>query len=142
MEGRNGVATSFGIVHCDKAPGGRCNEYVGLGAQIGYTKGAFHTWGFEVDRTNTVYAEWQTQSMTWYLDGKVYKTVTGAGIGDLDVWKAIARSPFFLIFNVAVGGAFPGQPTSATLGGLESGMEINYVAVYNSNREDLGGQWI
>lgn len=132
-ENRNGVATGFGTLHCDKAPGGYCNEYNGLGATVNYGRGAWHTWSFEVDRTNTNAATWKTQSMSWYLDGVKYKTVTGADVTDLKTWTAVARSPFFLIFNVAVGGDFPGAPNTASRGGLGAGMEVRYVAVYNSN---------
>lgn len=38
----------------------------------------------------------------------------------------------YLIANVAIGGGFPGEPTSSTLAGYNSGMYLHYVAVYMS----------
>jgi len=83
----------------------------------------------EVDRTPS---NWQQETVTWYLDGQQYWQVSGARIGDQDIWNAIAHSPFFLVANVAIGGGWPGSYNSDTLGGIVSGMSLQYIAVYNS----------
>jgi len=133
FEAKDGESVAYGTLHCDVNPGGRCNEPVGLSTHLPYSTTGLHTWRLIFDRTDSVYADWPKQTISWWLDGKMYQQVTGAEIGDLDTWVDVARSPFYIIANVAVGGAFPGEPNSATEGGYDSGMFIHYVAVYLSD---------
>lgn len=137
FESINGLSSMYSTVHCGTAPGGFCNEFngIGNGGSTAFSRGVWHVVGFLVDRTT---GNWMTESLTWYLDGTKAFSVTGARIGDYATWSALAHNPHFLLFNVAVGGSFPNAiagkatPTSSTIGGLNAGMEIDYVAVYNS----------
>jgi beta-glucanase (GH16 family) len=97
--------------------------------QVGtsFTAGAYHTWSIKVDRTS------QQETLTWYLDGNQFFQVTEAQVNDTTQWDSLAHDPFFPILNVAVGGDLPGMPNGQTLGGIESGMQVSYVAFYKSN---------
>ncbi|KAF3225580.1 hypothetical protein TWF191_005280 [Orbilia oligospora] len=83
------------------------------------------------DRRNT---DWTQQKLIWYKDGAEYLTVTGANIGNFQIWEKLAYKSFFMILNVAVGGAgsHGGPWTSATIGGTAAALRVKYVAVYHS----------
>ncbi|CAK7208759.1 hypothetical protein SBRCBS47491_000201 [Sporothrix bragantina] len=152
MEQRNGVATGFGTAHCGSTGnGGICNEPNGLGATVAIPSvsrrssrfkrdvfanatvsaddGAFHVWTISFDLTSS---NWQSQIITWALDGRTYFTLTGQRLNNQTVWNSLAHNPLNIIFNVAVGGGFPGAPNAATKGGYGSMMEVQYVAIYSS----------
>ncbi|KAL2871367.1 concanavalin A-like lectin/glucanase domain-containing protein [Aspergillus lucknowensis] len=65
-------------------------------------------------------------------DGQQTHTVSGADVGDFDVWERVAHQGHFLLFNVAVGGNWPGYPDGNTIDGEEVGLEVDYVRVWNS----------
>ncbi|KAK8022838.1 endo-1 3-beta-glucanase [Apiospora rasikravindrae] len=130
METVNGLLTGYGTVHCDRAPGGICQETQGLGKSIGIPNQEFHTWRLEWDLTSN---NWQSQSIKWFLDGQAYHTLTGGDIGNQNVWNTLAHSPMFFILNMAVGGGWPGNPNGATQDGYGAMMEVGYVAHYQRN---------
>jgi beta-glucanase (GH16 family) len=86
-----------------------------------------------IETAYTNFTDWPKQTITWYLNGQQTQQITGAQIGDYNTWVNVSRLPLYLIANIAIGGAFPGEPTSATLGGLNSGMFLRYVGVYMTN---------
>jgi len=104
MEQRNGEGVAFGTAHCGSASGGICNEPVGRGTTTAIPSGGFHTWALQWDRTP---GAWRDESITWFRDGQPYFTLRGADIGDEGTWGTLAHSPFYILLNVAVGGAFP-----------------------------------
>jgi beta-glucanase (GH16 family) len=55
--------------------------------------------------------DWRPGSISWTVDGAVYRTVTPADLGG-DRW--VFDKPFFVILNLAVGGGWPGSPDSST----------------------------
>jgi len=59
--------------------------------------------------------------------------LTGRQIGNSDEWDRIAHYNYYVIFNVAVGGRFPGPPNGNTVSGYDSSMRIQYVGVYESD---------
>jgi beta-glucanase (GH16 family) len=60
-----------------------------------------------------VYAvEWVPDSITFLLDGHPYATVTPASLPPGTRW--VYDHPFFLLLNLAVGGAWPGNPDATT----------------------------
>lgn len=78
----------------------------------------FHTYAFE----------WDATEMRWYVDDILYSTqnswsTTGAP------FPAPFDERFYILFNVAVGGNFPGAPNSATE--FPVTMEVDYVRVYS-----------
>ncbi len=89
--------TVHGTVH---APG-----YAGLGRGLG---GA-HRAGCDLSDDFHVYGvDWDAGQITWLLDGRPYHRMTTGGAPG-SVWPF--RHPFFLVVNLAVGGAWPGNDT-------------------------------
>ncbi|KAK3688772.1 concanavalin A-like lectin/glucanase domain-containing protein [Podospora appendiculata] len=140
LESINGAATAWQTIHCGpNSPGGPCNEYTGVGSNTGFTRGAWHTIALDIDRTNAG-GSWRGEKVVWRVDGRVVFTVDGNRVNDQAAWTAVTRSSKFLLLNVAVGGSFPDNvanpqpgvktPTSATVGGAGSAMEVQYVAVF------------
>jgi beta-glucanase (GH16 family) len=125
----NGDMTGYGTVHCGTENGGPCNEPNGRTKTVPIPDNEFHTWGLVVDRTS---GDWKTESISWFLDGAVYHTLTGAELGDEAVWSTLAHSPYYMIVNVAVGGNWPGPPTDNTEDGYGAMLEVSYVSVYES----------
>lgn len=101
FENINGQNTVFGVAHCDKYPGGACNEPEGLVAGTGLNDDKYHVWRIEFDRRNS---DFRKQTMTWYMDGKQYHRVTGQQVNNAAVWATIAQKPLYFILNVSVGG--------------------------------------
>ncbi|KAK6715922.1 hypothetical protein SNK04_006876 [Fusarium graminearum] len=129
LENINGEKIGYGAVHCDKTPGGICNEPGGIASNIDLPDSNFHVWRVQFNRRSSNY---RSQTITWYRDGRVFHRVTGAQIGNPNTWKTLCQSPLFIIFNVAVGGDWPGWPNSNTKDGIGNHMEIAYVAHYVS----------
>ncbi|KAJ9418707.1 endo-1,3(4)-beta-glucanase [Fusarium oxysporum] len=130
MENVNGQKIGYGAVHCDQAPGGICNEPNGIASNVQLPDSNYHVWRVQFDRRSS---NLRSQSITWYLDGRVFHRVTGAQVGNAKVWKSLCHSPMFVIFNVAVGGDWPGVPNTNTKDGIGNHMEVEYVAHYVSN---------
>ncbi|KAL6916334.1 hypothetical protein FSST1_007829 [Fusarium sambucinum] len=131
MENVNGETKTQGVIHCDKNPGGICNEKNGIAGATGLPDAGegFHTYTAVIDRTP---GNWKEESVSFYLDGTQYHQVTGDRIGDEQVWGKIAHNLIHFILNVAVGGEWPGDPNESTLDGLDNAMEVRYVAHYES----------
>ena len=73
---------------------------------------------------------YQTQSFWWScsdFDGP--RGVEPADASELNPWPAPFDQPFYLILNVAVGGAFLGNPDATTQFPAE--MLVDYVRVYD-----------
>jgi beta-glucanase (GH16 family) len=69
-----------------------------------------------------VYAvEWTRSSITWLVDGKAY-----ANLKAYPGWPF--NHPFNLILSLAVGGKFPGSPTSSTQ--FPASMDVSWIRVY------------
>ncbi|GAA3607856.1 glycoside hydrolase family 16 protein [Kineosporia mesophila] len=133
MENVNGQNTVYGTLHCGTAPGGVCNESTGRGgSRTGFStrlQSGFHTYAVELDRSG------ETEELRWYVDGEQYHTVTEAEVG-ADVWEKATDHGFFLILNVAVGGGWPGSPTTATASGRP--MTVDYVKVLQKGGDTSG----
>ncbi len=130
MEDINGRSSEFATLHCGVAPGGPCNEFTGLGSgerACGGCQSGFHTYAMEYDRSVS------PEQLRWYLDGASFFTLNSTQV-DATTWNNATHHGFFVILNVAMGGAFPaafgGGPTGATQSGLP--MTVDYVAVYTS----------
>jgi beta-glucanase (GH16 family) len=131
MENVNGINSVWGVLHCGVAPGGPCNEYNGIGASRacpGSTcQSAFHTYRFEWDQSVT------PNQLRWYVDGQQFHSVTQGQL-PADTWNQMTAHGYFVILNVAMGGAFPNgvsgisTPTAETVSGRP--MLVDYVAVW------------
>jgi beta-glucanase (GH16 family) len=127
MENVNGANQVWGTLHCGTSPGGPCNETTGLGGTIQGCPGStcqssFHTYAMEWDRSTS------PQQIRFYVDNTLYHTVRSDQV-DATTWNNATNHGFFIILNVAIGGGWPGNPTSATASGVP--MLVDYVAVYS-----------
>lgn len=110
METINGAPLGYATVHCGNYPGGPCNEPVGLPNNTPLGDNGWHTWTLKIDRSTTgggnngYGKDWKKEVLEWSIDGRVFKTLTGAQIADEGIWGTLAHSPLFIILNVAVGG--------------------------------------
>ena len=78
-------------------------------------------------------------SLIWDEDNIIFE-VDGVNTGnDVALIGALAetyRNPFFLILNVAVGGAWPKSPDTTT--DFPDGMLVDYVRVYQTDSDGNG----
>jgi beta-glucanase (GH16 family) len=137
LEDINSRSTVFGTLHCGVNPGGPCNESSGIGSGERACSGcntAYHTYAVQIDRSVS------PEQIRWYLDGNNYFTVNANQV-DATTWANAVDHPFFIIFDLAMGGGFPaafgGGPNAATVSGGQ--MNIDYVAVYNKAPGGGGG---
>ncbi len=68
---------------------------------------------------------WEPGRITWYVDFNRYFVLTTSDTGN---WPFDA--PFFFIFNVAVGGLWPGNPDGTTQ--FPQSMSVDYIRVYTA----------
>ncbi|MEV7886017.1 glycoside hydrolase family 16 protein [Streptomyces sp. NPDC002817] len=131
MENVQGMNRVWATMHCGTNPGGPCNETTGLGnstACPGSTcQSAFHTYTMEWDRSVT------PETIRFSVDGTQFHSVNASQV-DATTWSNATNHGFFIILNVAMGGAFP----DAFGGGLDSGtqsgvpMTVDYVQVLSA----------
>jgi hypothetical protein len=129
LEDINSRSSVFGTLHCGTSPGGPCNESTGIGSGERACSGCqtgYHTYAVQIDRSVS------PEQIRWYLDGQNYFTVNSTQV-DATTWANAVDHPFFIIYDLAMGGGFPdafgGGPNAATVSGGQ--MNIDYVAVYN-----------
>ncbi|HEX5402036.1 MAG TPA: glycoside hydrolase family 16 protein [Pseudonocardiaceae bacterium] len=131
LEDVNGMSDISHTFHCGVDPGGPCNETTGIGSGLlacGGCQTAFHTYSVIVDRTNTA-----AEQLRFLKDGVVEFTVNESQV-DHTTWVNAVDHGFFVILDLAIGGAFPNaicgcaSPSASTTSG--AGMTVDYVAVY------------
>lgn len=105
MESVNGKLTGYGTAHCNVLPGGVCNEPNGIGGSAGIPDQGWHTWRVEFDRRP---GNWLDQSISWYMDGRMFHQIRGNRINNHDVWVSLCHRPFYVLLNVAIGGNWVG----------------------------------
>lgn len=137
LEDINSRSSVFGTLHCGSNPGGPCNESTGIGSGEHACAGCqtgYHDYAVEIDRSTF------PEQIRWYLDGALYFTVKADQV-DATTWSNAVDHPFFIIYDLAMGGGFPdafgGGPTAATVSG--GAMNIDWVAVYNRGPGSTGG---
>jgi len=85
---------------------------------------AWHTYGMI----------WKKGSISYYIDDptNVYATFTPSSISSLSgsVWPFDNGQSAFLILNLAIGGSWPGNPTTSTA--FPSEMTVDYVRIYTN----------
>jgi hypothetical protein len=133
MEDVNALSEVSHTFHCGVDPGGPCNETNGISSNLlgcGGCQTGYHTYSIIVDRTNT-----SAEQLRFYTDGNLQFTVNENQV-PVATWQAAVDHGFFMILNVAIGGAYPNRicncttPTSATSSG--AGMSVGYVAAYET----------
>ena len=109
------VSKVYGTVHYDNA------GHVYKGGSFTLTGNQ----GFN-DQFHVFTIIWQENSITWYVDYKQYYEATSSTI-KFDSFNL----PQFFIFNVAVGGNWPGAPNASTV--FPQTMTVDYVRVFQPN---------
>ena len=69
--------------------------------------------------------EWKQDQIKWFVDGNLYSTVNKADFGATNY---PFNEAFYLIFNLAVGGNWPGNPDASTY--FPQWLIVDYVRVY------------
>jgi len=110
MEHINTENLIHGTIHWDN------NGHAQYGGSVtNNTVSSFHTYTIE----------WDTNAIRWYQDGSNYVTANIANnINSTEEFHL----PFFILLNLAVGGAWPGDPNSSTP--FPANYQIDYVRVY------------
>jgi hypothetical protein len=129
MENVQGLNWSYGVLHCGTW-GGPCNEPEGLNnggapCQATTCQAGFHVYSLEWDRSGP------SDQLRWYIDGTLTHKVDESQV-PAATWSSLAdHAGYFIIMNVAIGGAFPnklgGGPSASTKPGVP--MLIDYVEV-------------
>ncbi|MGW0945508.1 glycoside hydrolase family 16 protein [Streptomyces sp. NPDC002623] len=137
MENVQGLNKVWATMHCGTNPGGPCNETTGIGNSVACPnttcQSGFHTYTMEWDRSVT------PETIRWYVDGVNFHTVTANQV-DATTWTNATNHGYFIILNVAMGGAFP----DAFGGGLDSAtvpghpMVVDYVQVLQAAGSGTG----
>lgn len=69
---------------------------------------------------HTFAVDWQPGKLIWYVDGVPRKALSSAGV---------PNRPMYVLFNLAVGGDWPGSPDTSTV--FPAKMDIDYVRTYD-----------
>ena len=66
---------------------------------------------------------WDNEKIRWFLDDNLYNTldITPSALSEF-------HQPFFFIFNIAVGGNWPGSPDGTTV--FPQYMYVDYIRVF------------
>ena len=109
-DGRENI--SHGTIHWDNA-----GQYRYDGDSITLNSGTL------ADRFHVFSIEWDSNSIRWSLDGEQFNAIatTPAAMSEF-------QEEFFFIFNVAVGGRWPGYPDSSSE--FPQRMQVDYVRVF------------
>lgn len=70
---------------------------------------------------------WEQNQIKWYMDDKAFHTITPSNTGSIYPFN----NKFFFIFNVAVGGNWPGYPDGTTV--FPQTMEVDFIRVFQKN---------
>lgn len=110
--GQNRENTVHGTVHWDNA-----NSHAQFGGSTKLASGTFN------DEFNVFSITWDSRKIIWYLNDRKYHEIdtTPAGLSEF-------QEEFFFIFNIAVGGNWPGNPDAST--SFPQYMIVDYVRVF------------
>jgi len=122
MENVQGLNWTYNVLHCGEWGKAPCNEPEGINngdasnngapCQVTTCQAGFHTYGFEWDTSGAV------DQLRWYLDGELTFTVNETDVTPT-IWTQISQhAGYFIILNVAMGGAFPNKLNPGEAGPL------------------------
>ncbi|MDM5179259.1 family 16 glycosylhydrolase [Massilia sp. DJPM01] len=112
MEHINSEAVTHGTIHWSD----QNNAYANYGGPSG---------NLDFSQYHVYAVEWDASAIRWYVDGSKFHEVNIAGgINGTSEFHA----PYFLLFNLAVGGNWPGSPDGSTA--FPNRMQVDYVRVY------------
>ncbi len=111
----NEPAKLHGTVHWDDG-----GNYASFGQSTDLPSGDFS------DEFHVFSLIWEENNLTWLLDGEEYSSLNTSTVNFSEF-----RKPFYLIFNVAVGGNWPGPPNSTT--NFPQHMIVDYIRVFQQS---------
>lgn len=86
-----------------------------------------HEFDHQVDQHYHIYAvEWREDSIKWMVDGKIFRETDRKEVENYGEW--VFSDPFFILLNVAVGGAWPRYPDHTS--GFPQSMYVDFVRIY------------
>lgn len=116
MEAINDENLVYGTLHWFNDPG---NNNADSGSQVAVAdRTEYHVYG----------VEWTADKLRWYVDGKVYRTMDVSNDSFSEV-----RKEYFVIFNMAIGGQWPGYDIDETA--FPATMEVDWVRAYKKVEE-------
>jgi beta-glucanase (GH16 family) len=77
---------------------------------------------------HTYLLEWTTNSIGWYVDNQLYEVQTNWSTANAP-YPAPFNQPFYIIMNLAIGGAYVGDPDTNTV--FPGEMQVDYIRVYD-----------
>lgn len=106
--------TSYGTAHWEQ------NGHASFGGNTTLSSGIYY------DEFHVFSIEWDSQRISWFVDDKQFHVidVTSEALSEL-------RNSSFFIFNVAVGGDWPGSPDNNTV--FPQRMVVDYVRVFQED---------
>jgi len=121
LEARNLGGTGGNTIYGGLYYGGPWPQQIGSGEE--YVPATNVTTEFHV------YAlEWDETEIRWYVDDTLF-AVRNDWSSTGGAFPAPFDKPFYILFNLAVGGNYPGSPSTATV--FPVTMEVDYVRVYS-----------
>lgn len=116
VEAINDENLVYGTLHWFNDPG---NNNADSGSSVAVAdRTEYHVYG----------VEWTADKLRWYMDGKVYRTMDVSNDSFSEV-----RKEYFVIFNMAIGGQWPGYDIDETA--FPATMEVDWVRVYKKVEE-------
>jgi len=119
-------------VNLDGTGGNRIYGTIHFGGEFPQNKSLGLRYSPSTDVTeefNTYALEWDATQLRWYVNDTLYAVQDSSWFSTAAPFPAPFDQPFYILFNVAVGGAFPGPPSGATQ--LPVTMEVDWVRVYS-----------
>ncbi|WP_238860214.1 family 16 glycosylhydrolase [Clostridium sp. YIM B02569] len=113
MEHINNESAIHGTIHWDSTGNNTHAQYGAASPNIDVTQ--YHVYSIE----------WDVSSIKWFVDGTQYLE---ANIANNINGTEEFHKPFFILFNLAVGGNWPGNPDGSTP--FPAKMYVDYVRVY------------
>ncbi|HKB43786.1 MAG TPA: glycoside hydrolase family 16 protein, partial [Chitinophagaceae bacterium] len=109
------ITKSYGTLH------------YGASAATHGSKGNFYTLSSSsfYDQFHVFSMDWKQDQVNLYVDNNLYLTVNKTDLGSAPY---PFNAPFFFIFNVAVGGNWPGSPDATT--SFPQRMIVDYIRVF------------
>lgn len=116
VEAINDENLVYGTLHWFHDPG---NNNADSGSSVAVAdRTEYHVYG----------VEWTADKLRWYVDGKVYRTMDVSNDSFSEV-----RKEYFVIFNMAIGGQWPGYDIDETA--FPATMEVDWVRAYKKVEE-------
>ena len=86
------------------------------------------------DNFHTYKVDWNSKRIRWYVDDKEYFVYRNDNRNDVNTWPY--NHDYYIIINLALGGAFENQQSNIDHNALPAKYIIDYIRVYAPNNND------